>query len=276
MGPLRWDEFGRIRTGGLEVWCVRPDDAPLAFGSTGLTFDLATQTLAGQQLPCEATATSADASKIDAGGGAAAGSSPTPALPPQAGAPAHYDAGMRTDVAGSADPEGPPTADAPPLAPRTISCGDQPCAVDRGESCCVTRTQTWLGTATLMSCVAPSVLDLLGPSMCSLALSCSSDKSCPPDDVCCVQGTAAHCVSSAQCAGPGARRLACDSPHDCAPGNRCCLYGNASLTTRCEPNCSPLRGGQVVCDELTDCPPRLFLSCDASASPSNVKLCNGL
>ena len=289
MGPLRWDEFGRIRTGALEVWCLRPDDAPdvpLPYGSTGLTFDLATQTLAGQQLPCGAPAAapakpgSGQSFSVPQGGGGTGGAPATPAALPQAGEAAGAgaaDAGMLTGNGSAADPEGPPTSEPPPLELRNISCGDQPCAVDRGESCCVARTQTWLGPTTVMSCVAPSVLDLLGPSMCSLTLSCSSDKTCPPDAVCCVQGDRSQCVSSGACSGVrGRRRLACDSPHDCAPGNVCCLYGTSSVTTRCEPECSALRGGKVVCDELTDCPPRLLASCDTSASPSNVKLCNGL
>jgi ABC-type branched-subunit amino acid transport system substrate-binding protein len=282
MGPLRWDEFGRIRTGSLEVWCLRPEDGPVPYGSTGQSFDLATQTLAGQPLPCGA-APAAGMPKTDLGpsfsvpAGGAGGSSPAPAVPPQADSAAvATDAGMLTGGSGSADVEGPTTADPPPITPRNISCGDQPCAVDRGESCCVARTQTWLGPTTVMSCVAPNVWDLLGPSMCTLTLGCSSDKSCPPNDVCCMDGGRSQCVSSATCSQTGGRRLACDSPHDCPPGKMCCLYGHSPLTTRCEQECSALRGAKIVCDELSDCPPRLLASCDSSASPSNVKLCNGI
>lgn len=67
MAPLQWDESGAIAGGLLEVWCIGPGgaDGAAAFRSSGVTYDLATEAVAGSfdSERCGASVAVPDASK---------------------------------------------------------------------------------------------------------------------------------------------------------------------------------------------------------------------
>jgi len=50
--PLLWDEFGALRGGTLEVWCIGLTGSAIGYRSSGLTFDLATNQSAGAYKAC--------------------------------------------------------------------------------------------------------------------------------------------------------------------------------------------------------------------------------
>lgn len=50
---LLWDESGDIAAGTAEVWCVGTSGGATAFGSSGLTMDVATQVVGGSFLQCQ-------------------------------------------------------------------------------------------------------------------------------------------------------------------------------------------------------------------------------
>jgi ABC-type branched-subunit amino acid transport system substrate-binding protein len=52
--PLGWDGQGAIVGGTLEIWCVGTLGGRASYGSSGLTYDLETQTSAGAFAPCAA------------------------------------------------------------------------------------------------------------------------------------------------------------------------------------------------------------------------------
>jgi len=51
-GMLDWDENGAVRGGTLEMWCIGGTPAKPAYASSGLLFDLQTQTTSGTYTPC--------------------------------------------------------------------------------------------------------------------------------------------------------------------------------------------------------------------------------
>jgi branched-chain amino acid transport system substrate-binding protein len=51
-GPLQWDQNGAVLGGTIQMWCVGLVNGMPAFQSSGLTFDIATQQLAGTYTPC--------------------------------------------------------------------------------------------------------------------------------------------------------------------------------------------------------------------------------
>jgi hypothetical protein len=50
--PLDWDANGAVKGGTLEVWCIGRANGKPAFGSSGLTFDLARGEYSGEFTPC--------------------------------------------------------------------------------------------------------------------------------------------------------------------------------------------------------------------------------
>jgi ABC-type branched-subunit amino acid transport system substrate-binding protein len=52
--PLSWDGQGAILGGTLEIWCIGTVGGRASYGSSGLTYDLETQTSAGAFAPCAA------------------------------------------------------------------------------------------------------------------------------------------------------------------------------------------------------------------------------
>ncbi|HYQ02910.1 MAG TPA: hypothetical protein VER96_29765 [Polyangiaceae bacterium] len=51
-GALDWDENGAVLGGTLEMWCIGGTAAAPAYASSGLLFDLKTQTMSGTYVPC--------------------------------------------------------------------------------------------------------------------------------------------------------------------------------------------------------------------------------
>ena len=52
-GPLQWDPNGDIHGGTIEVWCLGTAAGAPAFGSSGLTMDVATQVVGGAFVQCQ-------------------------------------------------------------------------------------------------------------------------------------------------------------------------------------------------------------------------------
>jgi ABC-type branched-subunit amino acid transport system substrate-binding protein len=52
--PLSWDGQGAIVGGTLEIWCIGTVGGRASYGSSGLTYDLETQTASGAFVPCAA------------------------------------------------------------------------------------------------------------------------------------------------------------------------------------------------------------------------------
>jgi len=50
--PLDWDENGSVKGGTIEMWCVGTSAGTAVFQSSGLTFDIKTQTYAGSYVQC--------------------------------------------------------------------------------------------------------------------------------------------------------------------------------------------------------------------------------
>ena len=51
-GPLQWDQNGAVLGGTIQMWCIGLSAGTPTFQSSGLTFDIATQQLLGQYVPC--------------------------------------------------------------------------------------------------------------------------------------------------------------------------------------------------------------------------------
>jgi ABC-type branched-subunit amino acid transport system substrate-binding protein len=51
--PLEWNANGAVASATLEMWCVMSGALGPAYGSSGLTFDIGTQTFAGSYAGCE-------------------------------------------------------------------------------------------------------------------------------------------------------------------------------------------------------------------------------
>lgn len=50
--PLDWDQNGAVRGGTLEMWCIGVANGKPAFGSSGLTYDIAAGKFSGEYVPC--------------------------------------------------------------------------------------------------------------------------------------------------------------------------------------------------------------------------------
>jgi hypothetical protein len=51
--PFDWDSNGAVKGGTLEVWCIGRANGKPAFGSSGLTYDLAKGEYSGEFMPCQ-------------------------------------------------------------------------------------------------------------------------------------------------------------------------------------------------------------------------------
>jgi hypothetical protein len=51
-GALEWDANGAVQGGTLEMWCIGGTPAKPAYASSGLLFDIKTQTMSGSYNPC--------------------------------------------------------------------------------------------------------------------------------------------------------------------------------------------------------------------------------
>ena len=50
--PLEWDAKGSVMGGTIEMWCVGLSGTTAVFQSSGLTFDIKTQTYSGSYAQC--------------------------------------------------------------------------------------------------------------------------------------------------------------------------------------------------------------------------------
>ncbi len=50
--PLDWDDSGSVKGGTIEMWCIGTQGTAAVFQSSGLTFDIKTQTSAGSYVQC--------------------------------------------------------------------------------------------------------------------------------------------------------------------------------------------------------------------------------
>ncbi|MEY4578859.1 MAG: hypothetical protein RL701_3562 [Pseudomonadota bacterium] len=288
MNALRWDEHGNTSQGALDVWCLSEEVGVARYGSSGLTFDLSTQMLAGRFMPCTLAAT-------PAAGAPAQPPAEVPPLQPTAAGAGGSVAPPVTTMSGNAgapssepppemdpdpEPDPAPPTNTPPTG-QTIPCGETPCALDRGEFCCVSQTRSWTGSRVEFACSTASTPTPWAPGgnhgrSCSMALRCSSDKVCASGDICCSDGDGASCSELLACTLKIGRRLACESPKDCAAGTVCCLHGGAEApTTQCEESCTPFLGGQRVCDSVADCPSVTLAKCAPTEAATNMKICKG-
>jgi len=51
-GMLDWDENGAVQGGTLEMWCIGGTTAKPTYGSSGLLFDIKSQSMSGTYVPC--------------------------------------------------------------------------------------------------------------------------------------------------------------------------------------------------------------------------------
>jgi ABC-type branched-subunit amino acid transport system substrate-binding protein len=249
---LAWDDRGAIAAGTLEVWCVDGQGDAVTYRASGLTAELPSQALQGENKLCGAAASEPEAPKPDAGmpqmpmqpsdAGAAKPMQPmgmetmTPPKMPDAGVPNDPTAPMRPGTMR-------------PMTPRAIPCGTASCRREQREYCCIEAILGEAGAAQSRFRCA------VGPSACVATLSCSSDNECDPGQICCIDAMRrSQCRAASSCGRD--LHLACDSPDDCAPGEFCCALGNdanALRPTTCSRQCDSGYPG-VACQAEDDCP----------------------
>jgi len=231
---LAWDDRGAISAGTVEIWCVDLVDGKPVFTSSGLTSNIPSQMLIGENRVCPvlrgtptqtANAPSRDAgvpSALDAGAADAPEPSTEKAPPPS-------DAGVAQEAPDGGISE-PMTG-----APRPVPCGVIECDRTRGLYCCISELRRYEMTTGDFSCEA-------GPRECALALRCTSDRECGNGAICCSDGHhESYCRAANSCADQELR-LECDRPADCAGGEVCCARGNSIdgvFSTECSARCDP-------------------------------------
>ncbi|HTU57513.1 MAG TPA: hypothetical protein VMF89_03750, partial [Polyangiales bacterium] len=181
---LAWDDRGAISAGTVEIWCVELVGGKPAFVSSGLTANIPSLMLEGENTVCPVRL------------GAAISS--TPSSPRDAGVPSSpLDAGVRDVPAAGTDSSVPNTGKQPMRdagtpqeerdggesaeGPRAVPCGVIDCDRTRGLYCCISAIRRNEMTTSDFSCEAQ-------PRECALALRCTSDRECGNGAICCSDG----------------------------------------------------------------------------------------
>jgi ABC-type branched-subunit amino acid transport system substrate-binding protein len=274
LAPLLWDERGAVKAGTLDTWCVAHDESGLSFSSAGRQLDVASQNLVGvftdcdhaggSDSPVQSEVSSGPTQLVDAGQPTAPSQMPSDAGPSSMAS----DAGVDRD---GSDHE--PDAGTRPPA-KTIACGPQACAAERGESCCVSKLRVAPDSPQPadFSCTSSS------NATCAANFHCASDAHCGADQVCCGVSSEAKCVAKTECPVKGGIRLACQSSKDCTANTICCAHivaGTISVSAiDCSSDCQPLSGGYTLCETDKDCVTPLGNGvCRASTTLPAMKLC---
>jgi branched-chain amino acid transport system substrate-binding protein len=264
---LRWDERGALADGTVEVFCLGTEDGEPIFGSSGLSFDVASGQMSGVFTPCGKRSSTPTAEPRMAGDEPAA--SPEPAPSPGAetcAADCAADAGMPSESSAekpaSANPP-PDAADPVPMA-RILPCDSfSVCGVNVEEYCCIS------GTAGTPSCETQ-------PRSCTYEFRCARASDCGTGQQCCEIDGKASCLPADE-ACPGAQ-FECVSARDCPTGLQCCSHltedRTAYAATRCEEACDAAENSAPLCEVPLDC--RAGSVCRVSNYLPNLHVCEAL
>lgn len=271
---LTWDERGAIASGTLEIWCVDLSSGA-AYVPSGLTADVATRALSGENrlCPVQGSAGMANsaamppmAAAAQSGSSSPAGGLP-PAVPADAGVP--QDAGS-SDMpdAGAADGGGPQVGGATRRSStaRPTPCGGSSCDSSIGEYCCIEAVLGESGAqASRFRCA-------VGAASCAAVVQCSSDNECGSGEVCCVDSERNARCTAAQSCGSQELHLGCNRKEDCDNGELCCGQGDARelRATGCAARCEPAPGS-VVCGSQAQCPSAM--TCRQNWALPSVGMC---